>query len=99
MMCDILVASDKAVMGLVEITLGIIPGGGGTVRLTQAVGKSKAMQMILTAERIGAEEALKYGLVSQVFKHEDLIKQTLKMAAKIAGFSREAAAHAKRSVR
>lgn len=64
MMADILIASDKATMGQPEINLGILPGSGGTVRLTQAVGKSKAMEMCLTGEPINAADALKCGLVS-----------------------------------
>ena len=64
MMCDILIASDNSKLGFPEIKLGIIPGGGGTVRLTQAVGKSKAMEMILTGEPISAQEALRLGIVS-----------------------------------
>lgn len=58
LMCDILVASDNAKMGLPEVKLGVIPCGGGTVRLTQAVGKSKSMEMILTGEPISSSEAL-----------------------------------------
>ena len=64
MMCDILIASEDAKMGMPEIKLGAMPGAGGTVRLTQAVGKSKAMEMILTGEPISASDAMKFGLVS-----------------------------------
>ena len=64
MMADILIASDKATMGQPEINLGILPGSGGTVRLTHAVGKSKAMEMCLTGEPITAADAFKSGLVS-----------------------------------
>lgn len=64
MMADILIASEKATMGQPEINLGILPGSGGTVRLTHAVGKSKAMEMCLTGEPITAADAFKSGLVS-----------------------------------
>jgi enoyl-CoA hydratase/carnithine racemase len=64
MMCDILIAADSTKIGFPEIKLGIMPGGGGTTRLTQAVGKSKAMEMILTGEPITAQEALNWGIVS-----------------------------------
>ena len=64
MMGDILIASDNAKLGQPEIKLGILPGAGGTVRLTNAVGKSKAMEMVLGGEPISAQDALKYGLVS-----------------------------------
>jgi len=64
MMADILIASENAKLGQPEINLGILPGSGGTVRLTQAVGKSKAMEMCLTGEPISAQDALKSGLVS-----------------------------------
>ena len=64
MMADILVCTENAKLGQPEINLGILPGSGGTVRLTQAVGKSKAMEMCLTGEPISAADALKWGLVS-----------------------------------
>ena len=67
MMADILVCTANAKLGLPEVNLGITTGGGGTVRLTQAVGKSKALQMCLTGDPIGAVDALKWGLVSRVY--------------------------------
>jgi len=98
-MCDILIASETAKMGQPEIKLGVIPGAGGTVRLTGLVGKSKAMEMCLTGEPISAQEAFRVGLVSQVHPKDKLIPEALAMAKKIAGMSQIAAAHAKRSVK
>jgi enoyl-CoA hydratase len=76
-------ASTNAKMGLPEVSLGVIPGYGGTQRLPQLVGKGKAMEMIMTAGMIGAEEAKSYGLVNHVFAQADLIEETLKIAQKI----------------
>ena len=87
MLCDILLASNTAVFGQPEVHLGITPGAGGTQRLLRAVGKSKAMEICLTGERIPAKEALKWGLVSQVYEEEDCLAQALQMAEKIAKFS------------
>lgn len=99
MMCDVLIASDNAKLGQPEIKLGVLPGGGGTVRLTQAIGKSKAMELILTGEPITAQEALRCGLVSQVHPKDKLIDAAFALAEKMAKFSRVALSLAKRGVR
>merc|ERR1719195_2227606 len=88
MMCDIIIASDKAVFGQPEIKLGIIPGAGGTQRLVRSIGKSKAMALILTGRNMSAEEAEQAGLVAQVVEHEELMPTALKMAEEIASFGR-----------
>src|ERR671939_32577 len=83
--CDIRVASEKARFGQPEINLGIIPGGGGTQRLTNLVGESKAMELILTGEMIDAQTALALGLVNRVVPHEELeamAKEAVKTAAR-----------------
>ncbi|GAB4818518.1 hypothetical protein N2152v2_005564 [Parachlorella kessleri] len=98
MMCDIIIASDNASFGQPEITLGIIPGMGGTQRLTRAVGKSRAMEMILTGDRISAEEAARMGLVSRVVPKEQLLAEARKIATKIAAYSAPVVAKAKESV-
>ncbi len=87
MSCDIRIASDRARLGQPEINLGLIPGGGGTQRLPRLVGMGQAMKMILTGDMIGAEEALRIGLVDEVVPHEELRQKTLELAAKIAARS------------
>src|SRR5262249_25986678 len=98
MMCDIVIAAETAVFGQPEITIGTIPGAGGTQRLTRAIGKSKAMEMILTGRRMDAAEAERSGLVARVVKPEVLIDEAVATAAKIASFSRPAVMMAKEAV-
>jgi enoyl-CoA hydratase len=85
MMCDILIAADNARFGQPEIKLGIIPGAGGTQRLPRAVGKAKAMDLVLTARMMGAEEAERAGLVSRVVPADKLLDEALGAAAIICG--------------
>lgn len=87
MLCDIIIAADSAKFGQPEVTLGILPGMGGTQRLTRAIGKAKAMDMILTGRMIDAAEAERSGLVSRVVPANDLLEETMRVAEKIAGFS------------
>jgi len=98
MSCDILVASETTQLGQPEIDIGVIPGGGGTQRLTRAVGKSKAMEMILTGRRIGAEEAKTLGLVSRVVPKEAYLSEAKKLASEIAAKSPVAVRMAKLAV-
>ena len=83
MSCHFRVASDNAKMGLPEVTLGVIPGYGGTQRLAQLVGKGRAMEMIMTAGMIDAETALNYGLVNHVVAQEELLDLARNIATKI----------------
>ena len=98
MMADILWAGDGAKFGQPEIKLGTIPGCGGTQRLTRAVGKSKAMELVLSGEMISAQEALALGLVSKVVPAAELENEALAMAAKIASFSKPVSQMAKEAV-
>ncbi len=87
MMCDLIIASEAASFGQPEITLGVIPGIGGTQRLVRAIGKAKAMDLVLTGRRITADEAERWGLVSRVVPAESLMDEALAIAAQIAGRS------------
>ncbi|WP_119418631.1 enoyl-CoA hydratase [Desertibaculum subflavum] len=98
MMCDFILAADNAKFGQPEINLGTIPGAGGTQRLTRFVGKSKAMEMCLTARMMDAEEAERSGLVSRIVPKDQLLDEALKVATKIAELSRPAVMIAKESV-
>jgi enoyl-CoA hydratase len=98
MMCDFIIAADNAKFGQPEIKLGIIPGAGGTQRLPRAVGKSKAMDMALTARMMDATEAERAGLVSRVVPLDKLMDETLAAALTICDFSQIAVMAAKESV-
>ena len=98
MMCDFIIAADNAKFGQPEITLGVMPGMGGSQRLTRFVGKSKAMDMCLTGRMMDAMEAERCGLVSRVVPAAELLEETLKAAAKIADFSLPAVMMAKEAV-
>jgi enoyl-CoA hydratase len=87
MMCDLIVAADTAKFGQPEVTIGTIPGMGGTQRLPRAVGKAKAMEWCLTGRMIDADEAERAGLVARVVPADKLLEEALTLAAKIASFS------------
>ncbi|HET6235481.1 MAG TPA: enoyl-CoA hydratase [Acetobacteraceae bacterium] len=98
MMCDMILAADTAKFGQPEINLGIFPGSGGTQRLTRAVGKSKAMDMILTARMLDATEAERANLVSRVFPADQLVAEAIKIGERIASLSPIAVSMAKQAV-
>ena len=98
MMCDFIIAADDAQFAQPEITVGTLPGGGGTQRLTRLIGKSKAMELCLTGRMLSADEAEKAGLVARVFPAKDLILEAEKIAEKIAGFSTPATMMVKEAI-
>jgi enoyl-CoA hydratase len=98
MMCDFILAADTAKFGQPEVTIGTIPGAGGTQRLTRFVGKSKAMEMCLTGRLMDAAEAERAGLVSRVVPAADLVSEAVKVAARIATLSRPVVLMAKEAV-
>ncbi|HYD62146.1 MAG TPA: enoyl-CoA hydratase [Noviherbaspirillum sp.] len=98
MMCDMIFAADTAKFGQPEIKLGLLPGAGGTQRLPRAVGKSKAMDLCLTARTMDSIEAERAGLVARIFPADQLLAETMKVAQMIAGFSLPVAMMIKESV-
>src|SRR5690606_24230503 len=98
MMCDIIIAADTARFGQPEVNLGTVPGAGGTQRLTRAVGKAKAMEVVLTGRMMDAEEAERAGLVARVVPAADLLDEALKLAETIAEKSQPIVALAKEAV-
>jgi enoyl-CoA hydratase len=98
MACDMIVASETARFGQPEITIGVIPGGGGTQRLTRAVGKALAMEMILNNRTLSAGEALQFGLVNKVVPAERFLEEGLALAAETASRAPLAAAAAKQAI-
>jgi enoyl-CoA hydratase len=98
MMCDFIIAADNAKFGQPEITLGVMPGMGGSQRLTRFVGKSKAMDMCLTGRMMEADEAERCGLVSRIVPLDQLVEEALKTATKIASFSLPAVMMTKEAV-
>jgi enoyl-CoA hydratase len=98
MMCDMIFAADTAMFGQPEIKLGVIPGMGGSQRLTKLVGKSKAMDLILTGRMMDATEAERCGLVARVIPADKLMEETLKAAETIAGYGKTATTAAREAV-
>ncbi|KAH6572677.1 hypothetical protein BASA50_000467 [Batrachochytrium salamandrivorans] len=98
MMCDMIYAGETAKFGQPEIKLGTIPGAGGSQRLTQAVGKAKAMDLVLTGDMMNAQEAEKAGLVARIFPVADLVAESVKSAEKIASYSQPVVMMAKEAV-
>ncbi len=98
MACDLVVAADDAVFGQPEIRIGVMPGAGGTQRLTRALGKAKAMELILTGRTMGAREAEARGLVSRVVAREETLSEALALAAEIAALPPLAVRAAKEAV-
>ncbi len=98
MMCDIILAADTAKFGQPEINLGVIPGAGGTQRMTRAIGKAKTMEMVLSGRMMDATEAERCNLVARVVPAADLMAEALKLAGRIAGMSPVAVTLAKQAV-
>jgi enoyl-CoA hydratase len=98
MMCDTIIAAENAKFGQPEITLGVIPGAGGSQRMTRFIGKAKAMDLILTGRMMDAAEAERCGLVSRIVPADKLIEEAVKMATQIAAMSRPSVLMAKEAV-
>ncbi|MEL7526664.1 MAG: enoyl-CoA hydratase-related protein [Pseudomonadota bacterium] len=98
MMCDIIYCSTTAKFGQPEIKLGVMPGMGGSQRLTKLIGRVKAMEMILIGRMMGSEEAERSGLVAEIFSDEDLLPKTLEAAEKVAGYGKVSALLAREAV-
>ncbi len=98
MMCDFILAADNAKFGQPEIKLGVIPGSGGTQRLTRFIGKSKAMEMVLTGRMMDAGEAERAGLVSRVLPLAELVDEAVRVAGEIAALSRPSVMMAREAV-
>jgi enoyl-CoA hydratase len=98
MACDMLVAADDAQLGQPEIGIGVIPGAGGTQRLTRAIGRARAMELVLTGRRLGADEADRLGLVTSVVPAAQVLDSALELAARIAGLPTLAIRAAKAAV-
>jgi enoyl-CoA hydratase/carnithine racemase len=98
LVCDMIVASESAELGQPEITLGIIPGGGGTQRLARVIGKQKAMELVLTGRRIEADEALRLGLVNKVVTKKEWLDAAVELAEVVARRPPLAARMAKQAV-
>lgn len=98
MTCDMIVASESAKFGQPEIKIGVMPGAGGTQRLTKALGKAKAMELVLTGNFLSAEEALHYGLVNKVVPTEMYLEAAVELATQIAQMSPVAAKLAKEAI-
>ena len=99
MSCDLRIASDRSKLGQPEINIGIIPGAGGTQRLTRLIGEGRAMEMILTGRMITAEEAFRYGIINFVYDSDDLMDGAMKIANTIGEKSKYAVERAKKSVK
>jgi len=98
MTCDMIIASETAKFGQPEIKIGVMPGAGGTQRLTKALGKAKAMELVLTGRFLSAEEALSYGLINKVVPVEMYLREAMQLASEIAQMSPVAAQLAKEAV-
>jgi enoyl-CoA hydratase len=99
MSCDIIIAAEDAVFGQPEINLGVMPGAGGTQRLTRAIGKARAMDLVLTGRTITAAEADRMGLVSRVVASDDTVDEALELARRIAGQAPVAVLAAKEAIK
>jgi enoyl-CoA hydratase len=97
-MCDFILAAENAKFGQPEITIGVMPGSGGTQRLARFIGKAKTMEMCLTGRMMDAEEAERAGLVSRIVSAGELVDEAVKVAQKIAGFSMPSVLMTKESV-